>query len=88
LKQNYPNPFNPKTTILYTVGANGHSPLQQVDLSIYNILGQKVATLVNKKQPAGSYQVQWDATGFATGVYYYKIEAGEYLKVKKMILIR
>jgi hypothetical protein len=83
LYQNYPNPFNPVTVISWQLAVSSH-----VDLSIYNILGQKVATLVNKKQPVGSYQVQWDATGFATGVYYYKIEAGEYSEVKKMILIR
>jgi predicted outer membrane repeat protein len=87
LHQNYPNPFNPKTTIEYTVRAYGHTP-QQVNLSVYNLLGQKVTTLVNKKQPAGSYQVQWDATSFATGVYYYKLTAGDYQQVKKMVLIK
>ncbi len=87
LYQNYPDPFNPITNIEYTVRAQRAVPLQ-VNLSIYNLLGQKVATLVNKKQPAGNYNVQWDATGFATGVYYYKIEADEYSEVKKMILIR
>jgi pectate lyase len=57
-----------------------------VNLSIFNLNGQKVATLVNKKQPAGNYQVQWDASGFAAGIYYYQLVAGNYREVKKMIL--
>ena len=88
LYQNYPNPFNPKTIISYSVGANGHSPLQYVDLSIYNILGQEVATLVNKKQPAGNYSVEWDASKVSSGVYYYRLEADGYSDVKKMVVIR
>ncbi len=68
LHQNYPNPFNPKTVISYVLPVTSH-----LELSIYNILGQKVATLVNKKQPAGSYQVEWDASGFAGGVYFYRL---------------
>ena len=88
LYQNYPNPFNPTTTICYTVGAHHDVPVQHVDLSVYNILGQKVATLVNKKQPAGSYEMEWDATGFASGIYYYRLDAGDYKRVKKMVLIK
>jgi poly(3-hydroxybutyrate) depolymerase/N-acetylneuraminic acid mutarotase len=83
LHQNYPNPFNPVTTIGYQL-----SVPNQVELSIYNTLGQKVTTLVSQKQPAGKYQVQWNASGFASGVYYYRLEAGEFVDVKKMILIR
>jgi len=86
LKQNFPNPFNPKTTIVYHVRAIDELPLQ-VDLSIYNLLGQKVATLVNKRQRAGSYTVEWDASGFASGVYYYRIVAGDFQQVKKMLLV-
>ena len=59
-----------------------------VEISIYNLLGQKVATLVSKKQSAGTYQVEWDAMDFASGIYYYRIEAGEYQDVKKMVLIK
>ncbi|MCP4414150.1 MAG: T9SS type A sorting domain-containing protein, partial [Gammaproteobacteria bacterium] len=62
LSQNYPNPFNPTTSISYQLPQTS-----DVDLSIYNLLGQKVATLVSKKQPAGSHKVEWDATGFASG---------------------
>jgi hypothetical protein len=88
LNQNYPNPFNPSTTISYTVGVNGHWPSQYVDLSIYNTLGQKVTTLVNKKQPAGNYNVEWNASGFASGVYLYRLQAGDHVKTKKMILMK
>ena len=86
LHQNYPNPFNPTTTIGYSVRAYDHTPLH-VNLSIYNLSGQKVATLVDKIQSAGRYQVEWDASGFASGIYYYKIHAGEFVDVKKMILL-
>ena len=87
LYQNYPNPFNPKTVISWQVGATSMSPLQ-VDLSIYNVLGQKVATLVSGKQKAGFYEVEWDAGGFASGVYYYRLQAGEYVDCKKLVLLK
>ena len=59
-----------------------------VELSIYNLLGQRVAILVNEQQKAGSHQVNWDASGFSGGVYYYRIRSGNFQDVKKMILIR
>lgn len=83
LDQNYPNPFNPTTTISYQLPAISH-----VELSIYNLLGQKVATLVSERQPAGFYNVHWDASGMASGVYLYKIEAGEFVETKKLILMK
>jgi hypothetical protein len=83
LNQNYPNPFNPTTAIGYRLSA-----VSDVELSIYNLLGQKIAILVNERQQAGDHQVEWDASGFATGIYYYRIEAGEFQDVKKMILLR
>jgi hypothetical protein len=83
LFQNYPNPFNPITIISYELRMTN-----DVDLSIYNVLGQKVATMISKKQSAGSYQVEWNAGGFASGVYYYVLKAGEFRDVKKMVLIR
>ena len=83
LKQNYPNPFNPITTISYQV-----LKASEVELTIYNLLGQKVATLVSEKQQAGQHQVKWDATGFPSGIYYYMIKAGEFRQVKKMVLVR
>jgi flagellar hook assembly protein FlgD len=60
----------------------------EVDLSIYNVLGQKVATLVSGKQTAGSHQVEWDASAFASGVYYYVLKTGEFRDVRKMVLIK
>jgi len=81
--QNYPNPFNSKTVISWQVGATG-----QVDLTVYNLLGQKVATLVSEMQPAGYHQLEWDAAHLPSGVYYYLIKAGEYQDVKKMILLK
>jgi N-acetylneuraminic acid mutarotase len=88
LYQNYPNPFNPKTTINYTVGATGRSPVQ-VELSIYNVLGQKVCTLVSEKQKAGTYEVEWDATGFASGIYLYSLQTDKgFSQTRKLILLK
>ena len=83
LYANYPNPFNPSTVISY------HIPvISDVELSIYNLLGQKVKMLVSEKQSAGHHTFEWDAGEFASGVYFYRIEAGEFQDVKKMILLR
>jgi hypothetical protein len=83
LDQNYPNPFNPITMINYQVPMTN-----EVEISVYNILGEKIVTLVSKKQQAGYYSVQWDASDFASGIYYYKIKAGAFISVKKMILVK
>ncbi len=83
LEQNYPNPFNPSTVIKYAVPQDG-----MVTLSIYNVLGQKVSTLVNQVQKAGRYDVTFDAGGLSTGIYFYKIESGNFSSVKKMMLIK
>jgi hypothetical protein len=83
LKQNYPNPFNPKTIINYELPMTNF-----VDLSIYNSLGEKVATLVNKNQNSGIYQVEWDAGYLSSGIYYFMIRAGEFQSAKKMMLIK
>jgi photosystem II stability/assembly factor-like uncharacterized protein len=83
LYQNYPNPFNPVTMINYQLPM-----INDVELSIYNLLGQKVATLVDERQQAGYHQIEWDASGFASGIYYYRIQAGEFYNVKKMLLLR
>lgn len=89
LTQNYPNPFNPTTTIRYTVGATQHVASQRIDLSIFNLLGQKVATLVSEKQPTGRYQVEWNATGMASGVYYYRLETDQgFAETKKLIVLK
>ncbi len=83
LGQNFPNPFNPSTTIRYSVPKAG-----VVSLRIYNILGQEVASLVNREQTAGTYSVTFDASRFASGVYFYRLTAGSYNSVKKMMLMK
>jgi lysophospholipase L1-like esterase len=87
LYQNFPNPFNPKTVISYSVGANNYSPVQ-VELGVYNLLGQKVSTLVSQRQTAGQYQVVWDASGFASGIYFYKLETEDHFLIKRMLLLK
>jgi len=83
LADNYPNPFNPSTVINYSIEKN-----ELVELYIYNALGQKVATLVNTRQSAGLHSVSFDATDFASGIYFYKIVTNDFSQVKKMILIK
>lgn len=83
LSQNYPNPFNPVTTINYGLKSSGN-----VKVSIYSILGENVSVLVNEVQNAGDYSVTWDASGFPSGVYFYKLESGSFTSNRKMILIK
>ena len=83
LSQNYPNPFNPSTIIKYSIPAN-----EFVRLKVFNLLGQQVATLVNNFQQSGIHEVNFDASRFSSGVYFYKLEAGNYSDIKKMILIK
>jgi len=83
IAQNYPNPFNAQTVINYT------SPsASDVKICIYDILGCKVETLVNKQQPAGYHQTIWNADGFSSGIYFYKIQAGDYSETKKLLLLK
>lgn len=81
--QNYPNPFNPSTVIGYQISVNS-----KVSLKIYDILGREVAVLVNEYQPAGNYEIEFNAKGLSSGVYYYRIESGNYSNTKKMILLK
>ena len=83
LSQNYPNPFNPNTSIKYQIAIS--SP---VSLKIYDVLGNEVATLVNEVKPAGSYEVNFDASSLSSGTYFYKLHAGNVVKTKKMILLK
>ncbi|MCB9208797.1 MAG: T9SS type A sorting domain-containing protein [Ignavibacteriales bacterium] len=88
LEQNYPNPFNPVTTIKYSVpNVETHSHAS-VRLIIYDILGSEIQTLVNKLQKPGNYQVEWNASGFPSGIYFYKLTAGNFSEMKKMILLK
>ena len=83
LEQNYPNPFNPSTMINYTVPERS-----QVTLEVFNIVGQKVATLVNADQPAGNYSAKFDASKLSSGMYLYRIMTNNYVKTMKMSLIK
>jgi len=83
LKQNYPNPFNPTTIIRYQL------PLQSyVTLKVFDILGRDVATLLNEVKQPGTYTVQWHASGVASGVYFCRLQAGQFSAMKKMVLLR
>ena len=81
--QNYPNPFNNITIISFGLPHN-----VPVVIDIYDILGRKVETLVDERQPAGYHQVMWDAEGVSSGIYFYRIQAGEYAETKKMVLLK
>jgi hypothetical protein len=83
LKQNYPNPFNPVTKIKYQI-----PELSFVILKVYDVLGNEIATLVNEEKPAGTYELMWNATNLPSGVYFYRLQAGDFLIPKKMILIK
>ncbi len=83
LDQNFPNPFNPSTTISYSLPQSG-----AVTLKVYNIVGQEVATLINGFQNAGRYAVNFNAANFSSGVYFYRLQAGVFNTVKKMMLIK
>ncbi len=90
LSQNYPNPFNPTTTIKYNIPAVALSPVegQHVSLKIYDILGNEVSQWVNKSQAPGSYEVEFNASNLTSGMYFYKLEVGDFTEMKKMILIK
>ena len=85
LRQNYPNPFNPLTTIEYGLPMD-----EEITVTIYDILGQKVTVLVDKRQPAGRYKIQFDAgkVGMASGIYFYQIRTGGFVKSRKMLLLK
>ncbi len=83
LSQNYPNPFNPVTSIKYQLPANAF-----VSINIYDVLGNEVAALINEVKPAGSYELQFDASALTSGVYFYRLQAGDFIDVKKMILMK
>jgi hypothetical protein len=97
LRQNYPNPFNPSTTIQYSIplnppfqGGNNASASRgiHVSLKIYDLLGREVTTLVDDFQSAGTQTVRWNAGTFSSGIYFYRLHAGNFVETKKMILLR
>jgi hypothetical protein len=83
LEQNYPNPFNPSTTIRYQVPTQSH-----VTLKVFDVLGREVATLVNEAKEPGTYTVQWDAAGVSSGVYFYRLKAGDFVQTRRMMVMR
>jgi hypothetical protein len=83
LEQNYPNPFNPSTVISYQIPVNG-----TVSLNVYDVLGTKIASLVNEEKPAGNYEVDFDAAALSSGIYFYKLQAGSFVETRKMILLK
>jgi len=83
LLQNYPNPFNPLTVIRYQLPVSGH-----VRLTMYDVLGREVVSLVNESKAPGTYDISWDASNYPSGVYFYRLRAGKFSDVKKLILIK
>ncbi|HZW40648.1 MAG TPA: T9SS type A sorting domain-containing protein [Ignavibacteriaceae bacterium] len=83
LEQNYPNPFNPSTKINYTLPKQG-----LVTIKVYDVLGKEIMQLVNEEKPSGEYEVEFDGSSLSSGIYYYKIQAGEFVQTKKMVLMK
>jgi N-acetylneuraminic acid mutarotase len=83
LFQNYPNPFNPSTSIQYAIGSR-----QFVTLKIYDTLSTEISTLVNEEKPVGTYAIKWNASNLPSGVYFYQLKAGDFIKTCKMILLK
>ncbi|RKY91629.1 MAG: hypothetical protein DRQ13_11235 [Ignavibacteriae bacterium] len=88
LYANYPNPFNPTTKIRYTIMSNEKREMSNVSLKIYDVLGKEVATLVNEEQPAGEYEVEFDGSNNSSGIYFYRIQSGDFVKMKRMLLLK
>ncbi len=83
LSQNYPNPFNPSSTIGYTLPRSG-----DVSLVVYNLRGEEVALLIIGNMPAGNHRVIWDASGFSSGIYFYRIQIRDFVETRKMLLLK
>ena len=83
LYQNYPNSFNPTTVVKYQI-----PELSFATLKVYDVLGKEIATLVNEEKAAGTYAVEFDATSIPSGIYFYKLQAGNFVETKKMILMK
>lgn len=83
LYQNYPNPFNPTTTISYTLQPSGN-----ITLKVFDVLGREVATLVNESKSAGRYSIQFDASSLSSGIYFYRLQDGNFIQTKEMVVAK
>ena len=83
LSNNYPNPFNPVTSIRYSLPKS-----EKVSLIVYNLNGKEVARLVNENQQAGNHSIKWDASDVASGIYFYRLQAGDFVQTRKMVLLK
>ena len=83
LSQNYPNPFNPVTVIRYSI-----PKAEEVSLVVYNLIGEEVAHLIDERKPAGSYTVKWNASNISSGIYFYRLQAGDFVQTRKMLLLK
>ena len=81
LEQNYPNPFNPNTTIKYNLDKPNY-----VKLTIFNLKGQEIETIVNGFQTSGEYEINWQAEGLPSGIYFYRLQVGDFSETKKLVL--
>ena len=87
LFQNYPNPFNPTTKIKFNI-PNVSRESSVVRVVVYDILGNEVTTLIHERLQPGTYEMEWDGSNYASGVYFYKLIAGDFMETKKMILMK
>ena len=83
LSNNFPNPFNPSTTLKYSIPKES-----AVIIKVYDILGKEIETLVNEEKPIGTYEVTWNAENLSSGVYFYCLQAGDFVQTKKLILLK
>jgi photosystem II stability/assembly factor-like uncharacterized protein len=83
LRQNYPNPFNNSSVLIYSVSQSA-----DIEIKVYDVLGNEIETLVNEKKQTGSYEITWYAEGLPSGVYFYRLQAGDYIETKKMVLMK
>lgn len=88
LKQNYPNPFNPVTHVEFSIPSNVKGEMSNVNLSMYDLAGKLVETLVNNSLSSGTYNITWNAVNYSSGIYFYKLTSGSFTETKKMILVK
>jgi len=88
LQQNYPNPFNPVTKIKFDVPSDAKSQQSNVKMTVFDVMGREVMTIVNEKLSPGSYEADFDGSNFPSGIYFYKLEAGSFVETKRMVLLK